>query len=152
MQEAKKTTVKFVKTRKEPPIMLDLVELIQTYAVAALCADLARPHPRLAALRAASTPPLHRVERGAGGEVECEQHQHDAIGIAAEKFESLHPYNPRDGREDISAGDNMARVLRGGAFSDNGGVVRCAYRFRSYPSFVSRLVGFRVWAPNGLRL
>ena len=59
-----------------------------------------------------------------------------------------YPYDPEDGREDSEASDDLARVLRGGAFSRGYHLCRGAVRDRNYPS--DRLVngGFRVvWSP-----
>jgi iron(II)-dependent oxidoreductase len=55
-----------------------------------------------------------------------------------------YPYDPADGREDASAGNDVARVLRGGAFSDYPDFVRCAFRLRHYPGGRGYDVGFRV--------
>jgi formylglycine-generating enzyme required for sulfatase activity len=55
-----------------------------------------------------------------------------------------YPYESTDGREDLEAGDDVARVLRGGSFFYNSRLVRCAARNRGIP--VDRYVdlGFRV--------
>ncbi|TEU10758.1 MAG: TIR domain-containing protein [Anaerolineales bacterium] len=55
-----------------------------------------------------------------------------------------YPYDAADGREDLDAPDSVLRVLRGGAFSYLRGLVRCAYRHRSYPHYFSGYIGFRV--------
>jgi formylglycine-generating enzyme required for sulfatase activity len=55
--------------------------------------------------------------------------------------EFTYPYDPADGREDQNAGTDVLRVLRGGAFNVSQNFARCAYRFRSNPSFG---LGFRV--------
>ena len=52
-----------------------------------------------------------------------------------------YPYDPTDGREDLSAGNDVCRVLRGGAFSALVGAF--AARFASGSSR-SRYLGFRV--------
>jgi formylglycine-generating enzyme required for sulfatase activity len=58
-------------------------------------------------------------------------------------------YNPKDGREDLKAGDDIPRVLRGGTFYHSGRLMRCAYRGRSGPAGRSYEVGFRVvFTPN----
>jgi serine/threonine-protein kinase len=54
----------------------------------------------------------------------------------------LYPYHPRDGREDL-AGDDY-RVVRGGAFYGDQGIVRCAFRERLEPEGRSRDIGFRL--------
>ncbi len=53
-----------------------------------------------------------------------------------------YPYNPDDGREELD--NNDPRVLRGGAFSDDQDVVRCASRSRLNPDLRNYHVGFRV--------
>jgi formylglycine-generating enzyme required for sulfatase activity len=55
-----------------------------------------------------------------------------------------YPYNSVDGREDLQAGLNMARVLRGGAFGGNLRIARVAIRSGSQPVDRSGGVGFRV--------
>jgi len=57
-----------------------------------------------------------------------------------------YPYDPRDGREDLEAGRDIARVLRGGAFLNGVWVVRCAARYGDYPNFWIRNYGFRLVA------
>jgi formylglycine-generating enzyme required for sulfatase activity len=47
-------------------------------------------------------------------------------------------------RENLKADRDTPRVLRGGAFFDLHGYVRCAYRCWDYPSFSNRDIGFRV--------
>ena len=56
---------------------------------------------------------------------------------------SKYPYNPADGREDISRKD-VSRGLRGGSFLYVAVGVRCAYRDRSYPDLRGDHYGFRV--------
>ena len=57
---------------------------------------------------------------------------------------AAYPYEPSDGRENPKAGTDADRVLRGGAFDYNQGIVRCAYRSRSYPNARLRSGGMRV--------
>jgi formylglycine-generating enzyme required for sulfatase activity len=45
-----------------------------------------------------------------------------------------YPYRPTDGRENIDAGQDVARVLRGAAFLRYRWNVRCAFRNGDYPS------------------
>ncbi len=55
-----------------------------------------------------------------------------------------YPYDGQDGREDLAAGDDVSRVLRGGAFYHYSGFVRCAYRLRNQPLYRHSFFGFRV--------
>jgi formylglycine-generating enzyme required for sulfatase activity/energy-coupling factor transporter ATP-binding protein EcfA2 len=55
-----------------------------------------------------------------------------------------YPYDLRDGREKLEAGDTIHRVLRGGSFYLIKGYARCSYRGTSYPYNRLRDVGFRV--------
>ncbi|MEW5957176.1 MAG: SUMF1/EgtB/PvdO family nonheme iron enzyme [Chloroflexota bacterium] len=55
-----------------------------------------------------------------------------------------YPYDSADGREDLEAGTDVPRVLRGGSFFGNGRDVRCASRYWYYPNLRFRLNGFRV--------
>ena len=63
-----------------------------------------------------------------------------------------YPYDPQDGREDLAAGDDVSRVLRGGAFIDGARIVRCVYRRGSDPHFRFRNYGFRVVVVSPVRL
>jgi formylglycine-generating enzyme required for sulfatase activity len=55
-----------------------------------------------------------------------------------------YPYDPKDGRENLKAGRDVLRVLRGGAFDRYAGDVRCAYRGWFFPSYRSGDYGFRI--------
>ncbi len=57
-----------------------------------------------------------------------------------------HPYDPRDGREDLKASDAVPRVVRGGSFlsGDYGKNVRCATRVWILPYSRDIFLGFRV--------
>ncbi|NIN65719.1 MAG: SUMF1/EgtB/PvdO family nonheme iron enzyme [Anaerolineae bacterium] len=55
-----------------------------------------------------------------------------------------YPYRGDDGRENLEAGADVLRVLRGGAFLNNVWYVRCACRGWYYPNLGSYSVGFRV--------
>jgi formylglycine-generating enzyme required for sulfatase activity len=57
-----------------------------------------------------------------------------------------YPYNLKDGREDLKADSNIARVLRGGAFLSDEWFARCAFRYRLDPDFRLRYLGFRLVA------
>ena len=55
-----------------------------------------------------------------------------------------YPYRLDDGREDLRAGDNALRVVRGGAFDLTYRYVRCAVRYRLNPFNRYRFCGFRL--------
>jgi formylglycine-generating enzyme required for sulfatase activity len=55
-----------------------------------------------------------------------------------------YPYNSEDGREDLEAGDDVRRVVRGGAFNGSEYNVRCAYRDFRHPHYRNDYGGFRV--------
>jgi formylglycine-generating enzyme required for sulfatase activity len=55
-----------------------------------------------------------------------------------------YPYDPDDGREDTEAGRDCYRVLRGGAFVEEPGNMRCAGRNGNYPHYRHRYNGFRL--------
>jgi formylglycine-generating enzyme required for sulfatase activity len=59
-----------------------------------------------------------------------------------------YPYVFKDGREDLKAGDNILRVLRGGSFLNEARNARCASRYRYWhdPNIRSVDSGFRVVA------
>jgi len=74
---------------------------------------------------------------------------HSLWGTDFETPDFKYPYDPVDGREDESAGSDVLRVLRGGAFLNGGRFIRCASRLRRYPDLGVRRYGFRVVvAPN----
>jgi formylglycine-generating enzyme required for sulfatase activity len=53
-------------------------------------------------------------------------------------------YDPKDGREDLEAGDDAPRVLRGGSWGYNRYNARCSYRGWNYPVARGDDLGFRV--------
>jgi formylglycine-generating enzyme required for sulfatase activity len=57
-----------------------------------------------------------------------------------------YPYDPGDGREDLEAGRDVRRVLRGGAFLSGARLVRCAVRVRRDPLYRYGFIGFRLLA------
>jgi formylglycine-generating enzyme required for sulfatase activity len=61
-----------------------------------------------------------------------------------EKPDYSYPYRPTDGRENLNASRDVARVLRGGAFNHHHRNVRCAYRNRNNPNNSNRNIGFWV--------
>ena len=65
-------------------------------------------------------------------------------GKSGERPDYRYPYRPTDGRENLDAGREVPRVLRGGAFLDSRRRVRCAYRYRYFPHDSSWDLGFRV--------
>jgi len=71
----------------------------------------------------------------------------DMSGNVWEWTRSLHKpyeYNPKDGRENLKADQNVARVLRGGSYLDEVRYLRCAYRYRNNPNYGFSSIGFRV--------
>jgi len=60
-----------------------------------------------------------------------------------EKPDFKYPYDPEDGREDLEAGRNVRRVLRGGGFDYGERFVRCAARRRLSPLYWNGVYGFR---------
>ncbi len=92
----------------------------------------------------AMCPPDHNPAAPVGG-------QHPARveslwGPDWRKPEFVYPYDREDGRENLNAGDRVLRVVRGGAFYDGAGGVRCACRSRNYPDNRLGNVGFRLVA------
>ena len=63
-------------------------------------------------------------------------------GLLTPEFK--YPYDPSDGRENLEAGDDVHRVLRGGSFFDFRVNARCASRNGFSPLDVWRVLGFRV--------
>jgi formylglycine-generating enzyme required for sulfatase activity len=55
-----------------------------------------------------------------------------------------YPYDPNDGREDLKAGEDVKRVVRGGSFTSREWMVRCAVRHREAPNISADSIGFRV--------
>jgi len=55
-----------------------------------------------------------------------------------------YPYDPTDGRENLNAGPDVRRVLRGGAFHEDGDNVRCAARHRLNPDDNNWYYGVRL--------
>lgn len=71
----------------------------------------------------------------------------DMVGNVWEWTRSIYqkyPYQAGDGREKLEAGDEIARVLRGGSFGNNRNRARCAFRNGNFPFFRLDLRGFRV--------
>jgi len=60
------------------------------------------------------------------------------------EFQFGYPYDPADGRENLEAGDDMLRVVRGGAFGSERGSARCACRRGGPPLLDWFYGGFRV--------
>ncbi len=55
-----------------------------------------------------------------------------------------YPYRATDGRENLEAGNDVLRVLRGGSWGGNRIYARCAYRHRGRPRSRWRDLGFRI--------
>ncbi|HXV99902.1 MAG TPA: formylglycine-generating enzyme family protein, partial [Anaerolineae bacterium] len=54
-----------------------------------------------------------------------------------------YPYRPGDRREDLKAGDEVLRVLRGGSFYNDLNLARCACRLSNHPYYGDLIRGFR---------
>jgi formylglycine-generating enzyme required for sulfatase activity len=66
-------------------------------------------------------------------------------GEDVEKPAVAYPYQPDDlSREDLDAGDEVRRVVRGGSFDFSRGLARCACRFGYRPGSRYGSLGFRV--------
>ena len=63
-----------------------------------------------------------------------------------------YPYHSEDKRGDLEAGMEVARVLRGGAFSNGAWFVRCAFRNRFIPDSRFTYIGFRVMVVSPVHL
>ncbi|MBK9712780.1 MAG: formylglycine-generating enzyme family protein [Kouleothrix sp.] len=68
-------------------------------------------------------------------------------GQFTNKSDFPYPYNANDGREDLNAPDNFARMIRGGGYSYYAHRIRCAVRWYAHPGH-SDDVGFRVVRRN----
>jgi formylglycine-generating enzyme required for sulfatase activity len=58
-----------------------------------------------------------------------------------------YPYKPADGREDLEAGNDILRALRGGSWYDNQDNARCAFRYGVIPGSGSSDLGYRLVSP-----
>jgi formylglycine-generating enzyme required for sulfatase activity len=61
-----------------------------------------------------------------------------------------YPYDPADGRETLTAGDEVFRLQRGGSFISHMRFVRCSCRYWSLPHGKDWYCGFRVALGGGL--
>jgi formylglycine-generating enzyme required for sulfatase activity len=55
-----------------------------------------------------------------------------------------YPPDEADERNDEKAGEDILRVLRGGAFNFSAEILRCSYRDWNYPDYRLINLGFRV--------
>jgi formylglycine-generating enzyme required for sulfatase activity len=60
------------------------------------------------------------------------------------EFQFPYPYDPADGREDLEAGEDMVRVLRGGSSVSIRIGARCSHRDWYIPGECDDIIGFRV--------
>lgn len=65
-----------------------------------------------------------------------------------QKPEFSYPYDANDGREDMRAGNDVRRVVRGGSWHDFDDGVRCAVRHGGLPGIRLDHVGFRFMSPG----
>ena len=61
-----------------------------------------------------------------------------------DELEFKYPYKPGDARENLSASNDVRRVLRGCSWDDLRVDARCAYRFGNIPDYWYFTSGFRV--------
>ena len=66
-----------------------------------------------------------------------------------ESRDYTYPYDPKDGREEESAGRDVLRVLRGGSFYNSADAVRVGRRDRDIPRYRNNGRGFRVVVSPG---
>ncbi|MCP4361960.1 MAG: formylglycine-generating enzyme family protein, partial [Chloroflexi bacterium] len=60
------------------------------------------------------------------------------------QYVSQEPYRGNDGRENLSGGQNIRRVVRGGSWLNTQGATRAAYRGHDHPTERYNGYGFRV--------
>ena len=60
------------------------------------------------------------------------------------KPDFTYPYSSKDGREDLAAGPEALRVLRGGSYLNDENNLRCAARYRGDPDGFYDNLGFRI--------
>lgn len=65
-------------------------------------------------------------------------------GADREAARFAYPYDPADGREDPSAGDDVFRIIRGGSFKNDPEACRAACRDLDPPGWSLNNLGFRV--------
>jgi formylglycine-generating enzyme required for sulfatase activity len=65
-------------------------------------------------------------------------------GKDPDKPEFRYPYDPKDGRENLNAPDEVLRVLRGGSVDYGLRLVRCSARYGGFPYVMDVNFGFRV--------
>ena len=78
-----------------------------------------------------------------GGPYECQEMSGNIWEWTRSHYEA-YSYNPQKRWEDLTASDDILRVLRGGAFLSNGVSVRCASRSGDNPSKGYGDLGFRL--------
>jgi formylglycine-generating enzyme required for sulfatase activity len=65
-------------------------------------------------------------------------------GKEREELDFKYPYDPTDGRENLEAGDEVLRVVRGGSWGAYRDHASCARRERIVPYARSDYTGFRI--------
>lgn len=66
-------------------------------------------------------------------------------GSDRDKASFVYPYQPQDGRQDLLAGEEHYRIIRGGSYKDDRQGMRCACRDLDPPHFSLSNLGFRVF-------
>ena len=71
-------------------------------------------------------------------------------GSNRDKATFVYPYRSQDGRQDLNAGEEHYRIIRGGSYKDDRQGVRAACRDLDPPHYALSNLGFRVFlAPRG---
>jgi formylglycine-generating enzyme required for sulfatase activity len=65
-------------------------------------------------------------------------------GVRLEEAKFAYPYRAEDGRQDLAAGPDIRRVLRGGAWHDDQVYARAAFRAANHPDLRYDEFGFRL--------
>jgi formylglycine-generating enzyme required for sulfatase activity len=103
---------------------------------------------------AGATTPVGRYSPGGDSPYGCADMAGNVWDWTRSVFKG-YPYDPKDGREGLEAGDNILRAVRGGSFDNDRLSARCAARLRLYSNGRYRGCGFRIVvspisSPSGL--
>jgi formylglycine-generating enzyme required for sulfatase activity len=71
-------------------------------------------------------------------------------GSDRDKATFIYPYNPQDGRQDLRAGQEHYRIIRGGSYKNDYKAVRTTCRDIDPPHYALSNLGFRVFLAPGI--